>query len=173
MLTGTLDPTSGDAEFYGNSLTKDVSALKKIIGICPQYDAIWPQLTVYEHMQLFAGFKGMLAFATVNKKLIFCKWIGVKFSDIKSEVDQLIKDFELKDKRNYPAGKLSGGQKRKLSIAIALIGGSKLVFLDEPSSGMDPEARRTVWDTLTRYKKGRVIILTSKYIVLINVWVQY
>ena len=88
-------------------------------------------------------------------------YIGVKFGDIKAEVDQLIKDFELEDKRNYPAGKLSGGQKRKLSIAIALIGDSKVVFLDEPSSGMDPEARRVVWDNLTRYKKGRVIILTS------------
>jgi ATP-binding cassette subfamily A (ABC1) protein 3 len=88
---------------------------------------------------------------------------GVQFGDIKAEADQLIKDFELEDKRNYPAGKLSGGQKRKLSIAIALIGGSKVVFLDEPSSGMDPEARRVVWDNLTRYKKGRVIILTSTY----------
>jgi ATP-binding cassette subfamily A (ABC1) protein 3 len=62
MLTGSLDPTSGDAEFYGNSLTKDLSALKKIVGICPQYDAIWPQLTVYEHLQLFAGFKGNIAY---------------------------------------------------------------------------------------------------------------
>jgi ATP-binding cassette subfamily A (ABC1) protein 3 len=58
MLTGTLEPTGGEAEFYGNSLTNDLSALKKIIGICPQYDSIWPQLTVYEHLQLFGGFKG-------------------------------------------------------------------------------------------------------------------
>ena len=76
----------------------------------------------------------------------------------------MIKDFELEEKRDYPAGKLSGGQKRKLSIAIAIIGGSKVVFLDEPSAGMDPEARRVVWDNLVKYKEGRVIILTSKYL---------
>ena len=83
------------------------------------------------------------------------------FDNIKSEVEQLIRDFELEEKRDYPAGKLSGGQKRKLSIAMALIGGSKVVFLDEPTSGMDPEARRSVWDLLSKYKSGRVIILTS------------
>jgi ATP-binding cassette subfamily A (ABC1) protein 3 len=87
---------------------------------------------------------------------------GVKFCNVKKEAEQLIKDFDLEEKRDYPAGKLSGGQKRKLSIAIALIGGSRVVFLDEPSAGMDPEARRVVWDNLVKYKQGRVIILTSK-----------
>jgi len=58
MLTGLLEPTAGDAKFYGNSLTQDLGAVKKILGICPQYDAIWPQLTVFEHLQLYGGFKG-------------------------------------------------------------------------------------------------------------------
>ena len=110
---------------------------------------------------------------------------GVSRKDLQKEVDELLEDLKLLDKRHTPSSQLSGGQKRKLgyactfqaprnwfivhlalsvcSVAIALIGGSQFVVLDEPTSGMDPYARRATWDVLIKHKKGRTMLLTTHF----------
>lgn len=75
----------------------------------------------------------------------------------------MLKDIDLYDQRNQPSRTLSGGQKRKLSVAIAMIGGSRIVMLDEPTSGMDTSARRRLWEMLKKNKQGRIVILTTHY----------
>ena len=82
---------------------------------------------------------------------------------VKTEVKRMITDLQLPDKRNTLAKKLSGGMKRKLSVGIALVGQSEVVILDEPTSGMDPYARRATWDLLIKHKKGRTILLTTHF----------
>jgi ATP-binding cassette subfamily A (ABC1) protein 3 len=77
------------------------------------------------------------------------------------EIDQILKDIDLMDKKNFIAGNLSGGQKRKLCVACAFIGGSKVILLDEPTSGLDVSARRHLWSMLKKYKKDKIIILTK------------
>jgi ATP-binding cassette subfamily A (ABC1) protein 3 len=84
--------------------------------------------------------------------------------EIQGHIDEMIDALELPDKRHAPSQTLSGGMKRKLSCAIAIIGGSKVVILDEPTSGMDPAARRATWDLLTRFKEGRTMLLSTHFL---------
>ena len=145
MITGLIEPTAGTTKVFGKDITLDLDEIRKSMGICPQHDVLFDNLTVKEHLELFAVFKGM------NKK------------EVPQEVDKIIYDIGLSDKRNYLAKNLSGGQKRKLSVGIAFIGGSKFILLDEPSSGMDTFARRKLWDMLKNYKQERVILLTTHF----------
>lgn len=115
------------------------------MGVCPQHDILFPSLTVQEHLYLFAVFKGAPA-ATINQ-----------------EVEQAIRDVDLWEKRFDYAKNLSGGQRRRLSVAIAFIGNSKLIYLDEPTSGMDTSARRYIWEMLKKYKSNRIIVLTTHF----------
>jgi len=126
MLTGLFGPTSGSAEVFGTDMFNDMQEVRKIMGVCPQHDVLFELLTVEEHLQFFYDLKG----ANPDKK--------VKAD----EIEKLMKDIGVDDKRNGLAGQLSGGNKRKLSVAIALCGGSKFILLDEPTSGMDLSARR-------------------------------
>ena len=93
---------------------------------------------------------------------VFCDFKGFK-GNKKAEIDQIIKDVDLSSFRKVQAKKLSGGNKRKLSLAIALCGGSKFILLDEPTSGMDLTARRKMWEMLKTYKNDRIILLTTHY----------
>ncbi|CAD5112606.1 DgyrCDS1819 [Dimorphilus gyrociliatus] len=145
MLTGFLQPSSGTAYINGLDIRTDLEEVRKTLGLCPQHDILFDNLTVKEHLEFFAKLKGCEA------------------KDVKSEVDRMIEVLKLHDKRNYKAGGLSGGQKRKLSVGIALIGGSKIVILDEPTSGMDPEARRQTWDILQSEREGRTMILSTHF----------
>jgi len=145
MLTGMLPPTSGDAIIDGYSVKEDLDAVRSIIGVCPQHDVLWDDLSVTEHLELFAALK------------------GVAPDDIDAEVSKLIIEVGLTEKAHNYSSTLSGGMKRKLSVAIALIGGSKIVFLDEPTSGMDPWSRRSTWSLLEKAKKDRVIVLTTHF----------
>ncbi|KDO21519.1 hypothetical protein SPRG_12483 [Saprolegnia parasitica CBS 223.65] len=142
MLTGMLRPTSGSASFRHLDLGNDLAALRKYLGVCPQHDILYDDLTVREHLSFYASIKGHFDMAVV---------------------DAMLDDVGLTDKAHVQASALSGGMKRKLSVGIALIGGSALVFLDEPSSGMDPYSRRSMWDLLLRNRAGRVMILTTHY----------
>lgn len=101
--------------------------MRKKIGVCPQQDTLYGELTVEEHVRLFATFRGLAG------------------ETLELEVDKLIKDVNLEEKRNEYAKNLSGGQKRRLSVAMAFAGGSKVIILDEPTSGMDSSARRHIW----------------------------
>ena len=147
VLIGMYDATSGQAIYKENNIL-DESQMKEFrnkLGICPQHDILFPQLTVKEHLEMFCYFKGF----DVNK--------------IDEEINTTIKDFRIHDIENVLAGTLSAGQRRKLSIAISVIGGSEVIFLDEPSSGMDITSRRNLWEILKKIIEKRIIILTTHY----------
>ena len=147
ILTGLITATSGSAIYNGyNILSPECSEyFRKVLGICPQHDVLFNDLTVEEHLELFCHFK------------------SVEESKISEEINSVLKDIQLEDKRNFKASDLSGGQKRKLSIGLALVGGSSIIFLDEPSSGMDITSRRNLWDILKKCLAGKIIILTTHF----------
>uniref|UniRef100_A0A8C9SU04 ATP binding cassette subfamily A member 3 n=1 Tax=Scleropages formosus TaxID=113540 RepID=A0A8C9SU04_SCLFO len=145
MLTGLFPPTSGCAYINGYDICQDMTLVRRSLGLCPQHDVLFDNLTVKEHLLFYAQLKGY-----PRKK-------------IGEEVDQTIRILKLEDKRNVRSKILSGGMKRKLSIGIALIGESKVMMLDEPTSGMDPSARRATWDLLQSQKQGRTILLTTHF----------
>jgi ABC-type Na+ transport system ATPase subunit NatA len=128
MLTGALAPTEGYAKIAGKDIRTEMNAIRQDIGICLQHDCLFPQLTVREHVQFFSRLKGL--------------YKDVSHAEAEEQVDQAIRDVALFEKRNTLSKNLSGGMKRKLSVAMAFCGGSKVVLLDEPTSGMDPFARR-------------------------------
>jgi ATP-binding cassette subfamily A (ABC1) protein 3 len=119
--------------------------VRKFMGVCPQHDVLFDLLTPEEHLDVFCDFK------------------GVSKEEKKAEIDQIIKDIDLDTVKDKLAMDLSGGNRRKLSIAIALVGGSKFILLDEPTAGIDLQGRRKLWDMLKRYKANRIIILTTHY----------
>ena len=106
----------------------------------PQHDVLFNDLTVEEHLELFCHFK------------------SVDESMISEEINNVLKDIQLVDKRNTKASDLSGGQKRKLSIGLAIVGGSSIIFLDEPTSGMDITSRRNLWDILKKCLAGKITV---------------
>ena len=163
VLTGLYPPTSGTALVNGFDVTEniesksalkciyhhcrfvDVVGVRKSMGMCPQYDALFDEMTVEEHLIFFCGLKGY------PEHLIH------------AEIDRLLHELSLEHMKTQPSSILSTGMKRKLSVAIALCAQSKVVMLDEPTSGMDPDARRSTWDLLQKEKKGRTILLTTHY----------
>ena len=145
MLTGLIPIDGGTAVIEGHDVRTDMSAIRKNLGVCPQHDILYPFLTVEEHLILFARFK------------------GVPSSELKQEVENMIQIVGLTEKRKQFSKNLSGGQKRKLSVGIAFIGGSRVVLLDEPTSGMDPYSRRFTWNLIRQQKKGRIVVLTTHF----------
>ena len=145
MLTGLLPPSGGGATIAGKDIATDMAGIRHSLGVCPQHDVLWDDLTVEEHLQFFAGLK------------------NVPKADIPETVRDIIVEVGLTEKVKYLSSQLSGGQKRKLSVAIALIGGSKVVFLDEPTSGMDPYSRRSTWQILQNARAGRIMVLTTHF----------
>ncbi|KAJ4974684.1 hypothetical protein NE237_007858 [Protea cynaroides] len=144
-LTGITPVTGGDALIYAYSIRSGVgmSSIRKMIGLCPQFDILWDALTGEEHLHLFASIKGMPP------------------DSIKSVVQESLDRVKLAKAAKMRAGRYSGGMKRRVSVAIALIGDPKLIILDEPTTGMDPITRRHVWDIIEDAKKGRSIVLTT------------
>lgn len=145
MLTGLIERSQGSAKCYNVDLFEETDEVREFMGVCPQHDVLFDLLTPREHLDIFYDFKG----GDPARK--------------QAEIDSLILDVGLTIDQGKLAGTLSGGNKRKLSVSIALCGGSKLVMLDEPTSGMDLGARRNLWDMLKSYKKDRIIILTTHY----------
>ncbi|XWS56284.1 hypothetical protein CRYUN_Cryun09bG0072800 [Craigia yunnanensis] len=143
MLVGLLPPTSGDALVFRKSILTDMNEIRKELGVCPQHDILFPELTVREHLEMFAILK------------------GVKEDGLESAVTEMVDEVGLTDKLNTVVRALSGGMKRKLSLGIALIGNSKVIILDEPTSGMDPYSMRLTWQLIKKIKKGRIILLTT------------
>ncbi|KAH9648601.1 ABC transporter A family member 1 [Citrus sinensis] len=143
MLVGLIPPTTGDALVFGKNITADMDEIRKGLGVCPQYDILFPELTVREHLEMFAVLK------------------GVKEELLERVVAEMVDEVGLADKVNIVVRALSGGMKRKLSLGIALIGDSKVVILDEPTSGMDPYSMRLTWQLIKKIKKGRIILLTT------------
>ncbi|XP_057438072.1 ABC transporter A family member 1 isoform X2 [Lotus japonicus] len=143
MLVGLVPPTSGDALVFGKNIISDIDEIRKVLGVCPQHDILFPELTVREHLELFAALK------------------GVEVDSLEGVVANMVDEVGLADKVNSVVSSLSGGMKRKLSLGIALIGNSKVIVLDEPTSGMDPYSMRLTWQLIKKFKKGRIILLTT------------
>ncbi|KAM4020093.1 ATP-binding cassette sub-family A member 2 [Anomaloglossus baeobatrachus] len=145
ILTGLFPPTSGSATIYGHDIRTEMNEIRKSLGMCPQHNVLFDKLTVEEHLWFYSRLKGMAEEA------------------IRKEMDKMIEDLELSNKRHCLVQTLSGGMKRKLSVAIAFVGGSKAVILDEPTAGVDPYARRAIWDLILKYKQGRTILLSTHH----------
>jgi len=147
ILTGMYEATKGKALYDGDNVLEshNMDVFRRKLGICPQHDTLFEDLTVREHLEIFSIFK------------------GVKSSDVDREIAKTLRDFQIENIEYMLARNLSAGQRRKLSIAISLIGGSEVIFLDEPSSGMDITSRRNLWEILKRQCDGKIIILTTHY----------
>uniref|UniRef100_A0A8C7TVL3 P-type phospholipid transporter n=1 Tax=Oncorhynchus mykiss TaxID=8022 RepID=A0A8C7TVL3_ONCMY len=145
ILTGLFPPTSGTAYIMGKDIRSELSAIRQSLGVCPQHNVLFSMLTVEEHIWFYARLKGLSE------------------EQVKSEIEQILIDTGLLHKRTSKTSTLSGGMQRKLSVALAFVGGSKVVILDEPTAGVDPYARRGIWDLLLHYRQGRTIILSTHH----------
>ncbi|XP_025272052.3 ATP-binding cassette sub-family A member 3-like isoform X11 [Canis lupus familiaris] len=145
ILSGLYPATSGEAYINGYNISQQMVHIRKSLGVCPQQNLLFDYLTVSEHLYFYCVVKGI----PQKTRLM--------------ETDHMLAAFNLLDKHNAFSHSLSGGMKRRLSMIIALIGGSKVVILDEPTSGMDPASRRATWEVLQQYKENRTILLTTHY----------
>ncbi len=145
MLSCLTQPTSGDALFGGMSIKKDPAAVKRIIGVSPQETAVAPNLTVHENLELMCGVR------------------GYSRARSRERAAELSEEFGLGEVSGRKAGKLSGGWQRRLSIAMALTGQPEILFLDEPTLGLDVIARSELWDTVRCLKGKTTVVLTTHY----------
>ncbi|KAF1770159.1 hypothetical protein GCK72_001977 [Caenorhabditis remanei] len=145
MITGMHKATEGRVLIGGVDASSNRAEARKLIGYCPQYNPLYEKLTVIEHLRLVNALKGGSG-ATFN-----------------ADAQSLLEQIELTDKKNTLAKNLSGGMKRKLCVCMAMIGGSKVILLDEPTAGMDPAARIDVQKMLALVKSDRTILLTTHY----------
>lgn len=147
ILCGICPPTDGSATIYGSPVAEiaEGAEMKQLVGICPQFNIIFDVLTVEEHLKIFAAIK------------------GIPPAEINSEVTKVLKDLDLEKIMDAQAKNLSGGQKRKLSVGIAILGDPKILLLDEPTAGMDPCSRHQVWSLLKSRRAGRVTVLSTHY----------
>lgn len=145
MLTTLCKPTSGDAILFGKSILSDSNEIKQFIDVSMQETAIARNLTVAENIEFYCGLNGL------NK------------SQIDETKQMLFKTFSLDKYKNTRASKLSGGWQRKLSIALAVASNPQILFLDEPTLGLDVIARRELWKLIENLKKQMTIVLTTHY----------
>ncbi|KAG0048759.1 ATP-binding cassette sub- A member 2 [Gryganskiella cystojenkinii] len=143
ILTGAEGPTSGRGTIMGLPIAPFHDDLRTMIGICPQFDILWPKLTVRDHLRLFARIK------------------GVAPQDLEPAVEQMIDEMGLGALGNKFTKTFSGGNKRRLSLAMAVIGCPKVVFLDEPTTGVDVSIRQAIWNSIRKLKKTSCVILTT------------
>ena len=146
MLSCLAKPTAGDALVGGFSITREPEKVKRIIGVSPQETAVAPNLTVKENLELICGIHGFSGEKTVEK------------------LRELTREFNLEEQLHRKAGKLSGGWQRRVSIAMALISQPQILFLDEPTLGLDVLARHDLWETIQSLKGKITIILTTHYL---------
>ena len=145
MLSGLTRPTSGDAFLNGKSICRDTAAVKTLIGVSPQETAVAPGLSVKENLELICGIYGF----TKEKR--------------EEKITQLTKQLGLVSILGKKAGKLSGGWRRRLSIAMALISEPEILFLDEPTLGLDVLARSDLWELIRALKGTVTVVLTTHY----------
>ncbi|KFH67573.1 hypothetical protein MVEG_06305 [Podila verticillata NRRL 6337] len=143
LLTGLYKPTSGTAHVAGADIRTNMAMVHAKIGVCPQHDILWGDLTVADHL------------------LFYSRLRGIPPSLEQQAVTFAIASVSLTKFRNRQIKGLSGGEKRRVSIAIALLGDNSVIFLDEPSTGLDPAVRRVIWDIINRVKVNRTVVLTT------------
>ncbi|XP_064800500.1 uncharacterized protein abca12 isoform X2 [Oncorhynchus masou masou] len=148
LLTGLFAPSSGTIEVYGKDMETNIDDVRQELGVCMQYDVHFDHLTTKEHLLLYGQIKAP-------------HWSQ---NDLKAQVRKILEETGMYAHRHKRVGTLSGGMKRKLSISIAFIGGSRLVVLDEPTTGVDPCSRRAIWDIVIKHKKDRTIILSTHHL---------
>jgi ABC-2 type transport system ATP-binding protein len=142
MLEGLHAPDAGTLRVLGYDVARDAAAIKERIGVQLQTAALFPQLTVEELLTLFGSF--------------FRRRVAVS---------ELLKALDLEEKRRAQSKNLSGGQRQRLSVALALVNDPEVVFLDEPTTGLDPAARRGLWDLILSLKgQGRTVLMTTHYL---------
>nr|XP_022911287.1 ATP-binding cassette sub-family A member 3-like [Onthophagus taurus]XP_022911294.1 ATP-binding cassette sub-family A member 3-like [Onthophagus taurus] len=146
MLTGMIAPTGGTAVINGYDIRTEMNGIRDSLGLCPQHNILFDELTVREHFYFFSKLKGM-----TNKQ------------EIEAEIKKYTDLLELTPKADAMSKTLSGGMKRKLCVGIALCGKSKVCMFDEPTAGMDPAARRALWDLMQQQKKDRTILLSTHF----------
>ena len=145
MLSCLTKPTSGDAIVGGYSITNEPVQVKRLIGVSPQETAVAPNLSVKENLELICGIHGFSKEKT------------------KAKIQELSEQFSLDSVLQRKAGKLSGGWQRRVSIAMALISEPRILFLDEPTLGLDVLARHDLWESICALKGKITIILTTHY----------
>ncbi|KFK23718.1 hypothetical protein AALP_AAs66804U000100, partial [Arabis alpina] len=145
MMTGLVKPTSGAAFVQGLDICNDMDKVYTSMGVCPQHDLLWETLTGREHLLFYGRLKNL------------------KGSDLNQAVEESLKSVNLfyGGVAEKSASKYSGGMKRRLSVAISLIGSPKVVYMDEPSTGLDPASRMNLWTVIKRAKQNTAIILTT------------
>eukprot|EP00211_Chloroparvula_japonica_P005241 CAMPEP_0119123880 /NCGR_PEP_ID=MMETSP1310-20130426/3669_1 /TAXON_ID=464262 /ORGANISM="Genus nov. species nov., Strain RCC2339" /LENGTH=910 /DNA_ID=CAMNT_0007113751 /DNA_START=377 /DNA_END=3109 /DNA_ORIENTATION=+ len=144
MLTGLFPPTSGTARVGGYDLAEELYKVHRVMGVCPQFDILWGNLTCEETLLFYARLK------------------GVPSSEEKEHVAESLRSVGLENYADRRVKALSGGMRRRVSIAVSLSGHARVIFLDEPTTGLDPVTRRALWDTLLAMKsKDRCLILTT------------
>ena len=145
MLTGLTRPTSGEAYVMGRSINTELAKVKRLVSVSPQETAVAPNLTVRENLEFIAGIYGM------DRK------------HASEKTYELVREFSMEEVEKSKAKTLSGGWQRRLSIAMALITEPKILFLDEPTLGLDVIARRELWQIINSVKKNVTIVLTTHY----------
>jgi len=147
ILTSKIPKTSGTVKLEGKELSRELYAVFNETGICPQSNTLWESLTIEEHLRIYAHIKGL------------------SNTETEEAINYLLEAIGLVEYRDRPAEKLSGGNKRKLCVGISIIGAPKLMFMDEPSTGMDPLARNKLWNLIKNVMKGKrgTMVLTTHY----------
>ena len=146
LILGLLKPTSGYVKVFGISVEKNRKEVLKITGYMPQQFSLYEDLTVEENMRLYASM------------------YGIKSKEANERIQQLMDEFNLREIRNRLSGKLSGGMKQRLALAVALIHNPKLLVVDEPTAGVDPPLRRYFWEKFRELKRrGVTILVTTHY----------
>ncbi|KAG5504596.1 hypothetical protein JIQ42_06434 [Leishmania sp. Namibia] len=145
MITGMLTADSGDCFIEGYSMARHGAEARHEIGYCPQHNILWPDLTCREHLEFYGKIKGL------------------RGAELEDAIVDILRAVDLEEKMDVIPSLMSGGQKRKLSVAIAFVGRSRVVLLDEPTAGMDAAARRHTWSLLRAMTQHHTIMLTTHY----------
>lgn len=142
-MTGIYSPSSGEAWVAGHSILSNIQRVQQLIGYCPQFDILWEDLSVEEHLNFYSRLKNVDK--TISETI----------------VTKTLENTKLTKFRNFLVKELSGGMRRRLSLGISLVGNPKIVFLDEPTTGLDPENKRQIWEILSKCKENKCMILTT------------
>lgn len=145
ILTGVLNPDdSKDLEIIiNNKNIENIDEIRKYIGVCSQFDVLWNEMSARDHLHMFAKLK------------------NIPDDQIEERIDANLGFVNLLPEKNAKVSSFSGGMKRRLSLAIAAIGNPRVIFLDEPTTGLDPKVRQQIWELIEKLKRGKSIILTT------------